>query len=294
MHIKCMITMSLRCLKTVCIRQPNYLANVFIKYFRRERKRLDITLEIAEKQCIERMKQIKHNLECKSIANMMYIICMERKKYQAELNAVVTRYQTEVAELEGTNKSRQSEIDELVTKLERLKIKFSLREEFLMEILRQFQKFINFALRATPTQGEFLLSVEKMMLFELTKTIENFDKKESQEFDGYILPWKSISSDGSVKKSSLEAHDFHECVNELSPPESSKSSVTSNDFLPAFYYNNKMYVREDFRNLVSQDRKISKSNLLWNKDVENLMIILQRSVENVKLSLSNTGSTSPR
>lgn len=30
------------------------------------------------------MRQLKHYLECKNVANMMYILCMERRKCQAE------------------------------------------------------------------------------------------------------------------------------------------------------------------------------------------------------------------
>lgn len=213
---------------------------------------------------------------------MMYILCMERKKYQAEINAVENRYKEEVAQLENVCKLRQEEINSLSERLNNARIKLSLREEFLLEIIRQFQKFINFALRATPTQAEFLLSVEKMMLFELTATLERFTSK-SLEFDGHILSWKS-DSNLSKTVTSLQAPDYHKCHSQTSEP----ISDPSREILPAFYYNNKLYVREDFRNMASQNITLSRSNLLWNKDVENLMIILRRSVEKITTEESCT------
>lgn len=220
----------------------------------------------------------------------MYILCMERRKYQAEIKAVEDRYRIEVEELEKANKLRQEEIDKLVERLNDVRIKLSLREEFLLEIIRQFQKFINFALRATPTQAEFLLSVEKMMLYELTATIERFNRKKVQEeCHDYLLPWKSDSQISLVNTAdSLRAPDHHNCKSQLSEP----LSNTSKNLLPSFYYNNKLYVREDFRNMISQDIQLSKTNLLWNKDVENLMVILKASVE--KMKIDNSHSTCAR
>lgn len=108
---------------------------------------------------------------------MMYILCMERRKYHAEIKAIEERMKLEIAQLETANEKRQTEIQNLVEETKNLKTKLILREEFLTEILKQFQKFINFALRATPTQAEFLLNVKKMMLFELTNTLENLSKE---------------------------------------------------------------------------------------------------------------------
>lgn len=146
----------------------------------------------------------------------------------------------------------------------------------MVEVLRQFQKFINFALRATPTQAEFLLNVEKMMLFELTQSISGDNKCIPPS----ILPWnlsQSSSSTSSTKQSSIIVKDHHDCFNETDY--SSEVSLLSNDVLPAMTYNKNLYVREDFRNMISQGLELKPDSMLWNKDVDNLMKILKASVE---------------
>lgn len=219
----------------------------------------------------------------------MYVICMERRKCETEKIAIEKRYKAEVEELEKANEIRQDQIDRLTAELTETERKLNVREECVLEILRQFQKFINFALRATPTQAEFLLNVEKMMLFELTKAIVKDQPKEC--FEG-LQSWKSDSNIASSKTATgITARDFHACLNEVTPP----CSEYEGDFLPAVYYKNNMYVREDFRNMVSQGLDISSSNMLWNKDVANLMVILNKSVDKVKeISTERSVSTMSR
>lgn len=46
----------------------------------------------------------------------------------------------------------------------------------IIEIVKQFQKFINFAFGAVPGQTEFLLSLESLLTFELDKKITKNEK----------------------------------------------------------------------------------------------------------------------
>lgn len=48
---------------------------------------------------------------------------------------------------------------------------------------------------------------------------------------------------------------------------------------PIVYYNKKMYVREDFRNMLSQGIEITPDNLLWSKDVTKLLKVMKQSVK---------------
>lgn len=160
------------------------------------------------------LKQLKHYLECKNIANMMYILCMERRKCQTEREAMETFYQQEIEELHEKLTEKQITIRKQELEMEEKRKHLEVREACILEILRQFQKFINFALRASPTQAEFLLSVEKMMLFELTTAINDAEVRRSKSDASTIFPWKTPSSASSVtQKESLTVQDHHDCFN---------------------------------------------------------------------------------
>lgn len=127
----------------------------------------------------------------------------------------------------------------------------NLREVCYLEVIKQYQKFINFALRSAPTQAQFLLSIQKLMSFELSEILPK-EKAPVQmrlpRLCDTILPWPHNEPNPSPKTvSGLELTDYHDCFNELAMPK--KEGETE---LPAFCFKNKLYVREDFRNLISQ------------------------------------------
>lgn len=153
-----------------------------------------------------------------------------------------------------------------------------------MEILRQWQKFISYVLKASPTQAEFLLDKEKLLLWEFTQAITKSEQPERTErLAKTLLDWKysgTVSKD--LSDSLIIAKQYHDCGNQLDPPsEPSGTSLKSNEILPAVYFKDRMYVREDFRNMASQGLTISHSNELWNKDVEHVLQVLKPSITEV-------------
>ncbi|KAH0809511.1 hypothetical protein GEV33_013280 [Tenebrio molitor] len=54
--------------------------------------------------------------------------------------------------------------------------------------------------------------------------------------------------------------------------------LEESDVLPAFYFNEKMYVREDFRGRFSAGVEIDQKHSLWNADVEELLNIFKQSI----------------
>lgn len=77
----------------------------------------------------------------------------------------------QVLHLDKRITKQQHEIKDLNKKLEEKQKKLKIREYYLIEILRQFQKFINFVLKATPTQAEFLLNIERITRLELNDAV---------------------------------------------------------------------------------------------------------------------------
>lgn len=66
---------------------------------------------------------------------------------------------------------QQYQIQNLRKQLQVRQKKLKIREFYLIQILKQFQKFINFVLKATPTQAEFLLNIEKITKTELDTAV---------------------------------------------------------------------------------------------------------------------------
>lgn len=227
------------------------------------------------------MEQLRHCLECKNLANLMYVLCMERRKCGIERSVLEYKHKVSVDELNKTIQNQEEEIERLTEETEQKDKQLEIREKCLLEILKQFQKFINYALRATPTQAEFLLNVRKMMLFEITQAIVQQEKHLVPHLARQILPWKSDSEStwSAVEQETAELTlpDYHECLDEMINP------AAESDFLASFYYRDKLYVNRDLELMAAKGVEISETNVLWNKDVENLMKILKAKVKDVPI-----------
>nr|XP_022900710.1 uncharacterized protein LOC111413832 [Onthophagus taurus] len=238
-------------------------------------------LKREQEFCEITLKQLRHCLECKNLANLMYVLCMERKKCTIEKSAMDYIYKTKISELETQITKKDEIIAQITADKERKQRQLDIREECLLVILKEFQKFINFVLKAVPTQAEFLLSVEKMILYEIAR--QNWvlgQKKPLKHLCKKIFSWKSDSKTTEpTPKDNLEPKDYHKCLDEVSLI----GDLDESDTLPFFYYKEKLYVRRDMEYYFDNGIEISETNLLWNKDVDNLMQILT-NMKNMKIS----------
>lgn len=116
------------------------------------------------------MRQLRHYLECKNVANLMYVLCMERRKCQIEREIAERDYKKKMARLEKKLTKKRNVIKSYKKEVIEKQRKFRIRQYYLIQILKQFQKFINFVLKATPTQAEFLLNLEKIAKAEIDAT----------------------------------------------------------------------------------------------------------------------------
>ncbi|KAF5278480.1 hypothetical protein FQA39_LY05969 [Lamprigera yunnana] len=254
--------------------QQERLYKMFQLELKKEKVKHQFDLQEVRKSCQESFTQLKHQLQCKNVASIMYVLCAEREKCRVERMNVEKCYRAQIESLKNTLNDKDAKIADLKwnsgAKVDEMQSLRS-REEFLKEVLIQFQKFINFALRSCPTQAEFLLDTEKLLLFQLTENIDKIRTKRGKKLCGGKTSTKPPPP-SIISERSLDIKNYHQCDNELWPP---GDRVTSCDYLPAFHYNKNMYVREEFRNMMSQGIKVSPSNIIYCKDVENLMPILR-------------------
>lgn len=235
------------------------------------KKLYDIGIEKAKFN--EKMRELRHNLECQNIANLMGILCMERRKCLAEKSAIEKYYLSRIARLTEKVDTKTDKTRELMRALEDSNKQIDLRETCILEILKQFQKFINFVLKSAPTQAEFLLSVEKLMVFELTNNIlkSNVNVQPCE----VTLKWKEPTQPLKQDTPNLTLSDGHNCMNEVPLP-------SPDDMLPSFTYKDKLYVREEFRDILSQlDHNTGSKRLSLNdeEDVQLLIKLMKASVK---------------
>lgn len=57
--------------------------------------------------------------------------------------------------------------------------------------------------------------------------------------------------------------------------------------MPAIYFKNKTYVREDFRDMLAANVPLTASNELWNRDVELLVQNWRQSTQGSKKSIDS-------
>ncbi|KAI4461911.1 hypothetical protein MML48_5g00017532 [Holotrichia oblita] len=257
--------------------QKQGLESRFRTEFERQQGLYENAIAKEEASSKTTMEQLRHCLECKNLANLMYVLCMERRKCGIERSVLEFKQKASVDDLSQIIKEKDEQIRKLTDERNLKQRQLDVREKCLLEILKQFQKFINYALRATPTQAEFLLDVRKMMLFEITQAMVERAKDKAPHLARQILPWKTTSelicSSNEEEVSQLTLPDFHECLDEIIPP------AAQSNFVPSFYYNNKMYVSNDLQLMAKKGMEISETNILWNKDVEHVMKLLKASVE---------------
>lgn len=221
-------------------------------------------IDFERTKCKEKLIQMKHQLHCQNISNLMYLLCKERRKCKAQKEKIECEYSCEIRKLKSTIRDKNKIIRNL-TKIKEKKTKqLEVRERCLKEILRQFQKFIYFALKATPTQGEFLLNIDKLIRYEL---------------DDRCLPkipeiQEKAISEIPVIYPEIREEEFFELI--LEPEE---EEAVPSDALPSFYFNDKLYIREDFRDMIDAGVDLNQEHPLWNPDAEELIKIFKQRIE---------------
>ncbi|XP_044272256.1 uncharacterized protein LOC123016092 isoform X2 [Tribolium madens] len=251
--------------------QEMLLVNIYTKKIRELKTKKKCAIEFERRKCKETLIQMKHKLHCENVANLMYLLCKERRKCKNEKESIHDDYLAQIKQHRMTIRTKNNTIKKLKAIRDKKTKQVKVRERCLIEILRQFQKFINYALKATPTQGEFLLNINKLIKFEL---------------DDYCLP-QEIKEEQSKKtpqvievSSSLgeETDDYTKQIEQFIKEQNSEDNFEESDVLPAFYFNNKVYIREDFRDMLEAGIEVDRKNSLWNPDVEELIQIFRRQI----------------
>ncbi|XP_072380121.1 uncharacterized protein [Diabrotica undecimpunctata] len=223
------------------------------------------------------LQHAKHRLECSNLAHMMYILCMERRKCCEEKMALEDYYKKKVEGLSNKIVDHKTNIKKLTKKVQKQVKEVQLRETCVLEILKQYQKFISFALRAAPTQAEFLLCIDKLMVFELTDSQSKLKRISSEDLRlRGVLPWPQMTpSYETIEEDPRITEDHHPFMT------TSMLKEKEDMVLPVFGFQNNLYIREDFQNVPHEFKSTPREDL-WSEDVEFVLKTLRLSISSEK------------
>ncbi|CAG9861982.1 unnamed protein product [Phyllotreta striolata] len=221
-------------------------------------------LEKQEAEFDAKLEAIRYNLECRSIVNMFYIIFMERRKCLEEKEALKMYYKDEINDIFKIIGSNQEKVDKIKNDIEHVLKDIKIREICMSEILKRYQSFVKIALKNAPAHAKFLLSIEKLLLFELTETLSRL--KPCPEPVRVIEPEEEPGEPATV----------------VQPEVKSDKSVAKPEEDKPYVFDSKLYVKENFRKFNEYLSKSMDKDDLWGKDADLFVVQLKKSVPEMK------------
>lgn len=119
------------------------------------------------------MLKLQKQLESEHLTDLTFQkfqYASECEEEKAELQYNFKKWYMETADNEIN--TRDVKIKDLQKVIDSKKNEISSNKELIKDVMKQFQKFINFALKEKPGQAEFFLSLQKLL--------ENVQKKKQQ------------------------------------------------------------------------------------------------------------------
>ncbi|XP_015517860.2 uncharacterized protein LOC107222853 [Neodiprion lecontei] len=262
---------------SIRIQKENMVAD-FNEIIRRERAKTDVKMKEMERNKNEALQVQRHELEMQNFADVTYVLCLERMRASSEKHAIHLGFEKQIQALKNMVIEANDILQLMKTETAAKATNDKLWENKLIEVVREFQKFINFALRAVPGQAEFLLSLESLLILEaddkLRKQTE-LEKEESETFQTYATPqfdiveiidpfgerWLPMELIPNLQPklhctkeqlmSSIVKSEIDLCSNKEyivdKVRKASIISLNSYDSLPFCFLDQTLYVRSDFR-----------------------------------------------
>lgn len=121
-------------------------------------------------KCDEELKTLETELRLDFVANSMFIICMERRRSAQEQEKLINDAEQQYEWLETQLENKFFLLNEAEKEREHLKRTLKSKIAILYHIVKEFQNIVKFVLKDEPWKADYLLNIEKLMIFELTRT----------------------------------------------------------------------------------------------------------------------------
>ncbi|XP_046734956.1 uncharacterized protein LOC124404667 [Diprion similis] len=316
---------------SIRVQKENMVAdfNEIIRYIERECAKTDVKMKEMERNKNEALQVQRHELEMQNFADVTYVLCLERMRASSEKHAIHLGFEKQIQALKNLVIEANDILHLMKTESAAKETNEKSWKNKLIEVVREFQKFINFALRAVPGQAEFLLSLESLLILEADDKLreeQEPEKEESETFQTRAHPQFDIVEiiDPSGEKwlpmqlipdlqpklyctkeqliSPIVKSEIDLCSNiEYTVDKVRKASIislNSYDSLPFCFLDQTLYVRSDYR---EKNEPVTKTMLQLAAEGSRCIMEMKKhkpcnlkTIDNIKDSVlsSNTSESS--
>lgn len=200
------------------------------------------------------MRLLKHDLECRNLANMMYIIAAERHRTQEEEIVMTENFRITMEDMAFQIINAQNQILDLQKSKDVQADQIGSWEKHALSLICEFQRFINCILRAYPSQAAYIISLQNFICKHLKGSRPGPENKLLEKVQSIpIMGKKNTQQDEAISCTCSQKRREVECVENCIHMEALNTK-------PNFIYNKHMYIQEDFRHMhiVPDDPKMEK------------------------------------
>ncbi|XP_047363668.1 uncharacterized protein C6orf163 homolog [Vespa velutina] len=156
----------------------NIIADVN-EILRKEHMKNNRKIEKLKKEKMESLYVQKVKLETKNIANVMYMLCLERLHSNLEKQKIQNNFQNKFSNLENIILDLKKMLNTAEETVERYQSNNKLLKEKFDKINQEFHKFVTFVFDTVPKQAEFVLPSESIYSQQMDQTSnETLDTKK--------------------------------------------------------------------------------------------------------------------
>ncbi|XP_046970279.1 uncharacterized protein LOC124537467, partial [Vanessa cardui] len=127
-------------------------------------------INVEKHVAIEKLRVI---LECQNLACQVYVALKEREECKKEIELSKHDHKKKIKEFSAKMKMQEFEINLAKEKEVRRKQFIQIWQKKVCHVVKRFQEFVKYCLNTLPEQADFFINMEKLMLLQLSETLEN-------------------------------------------------------------------------------------------------------------------------
>lgn len=127
-------------------------------------------LNVEKHKAIEKLRKL---LECQNLACQVYVAMKERETCENDIQKMKTAHKKKVKDVSENIAFTDLEIHLTREKKSKIREFDRIWQMKVCHIVKKFQIFVSYCLNLLPEYAEFFINMEKLMLLQLTDTIEN-------------------------------------------------------------------------------------------------------------------------
>ncbi|XP_050352300.1 uncharacterized protein LOC126774789 [Nymphalis io] len=127
-------------------------------------------INVEKHVAIEKLRII---LECQNLACQVYVALKEREECKKEIELSKHEHKKKLKDFAAKMQMQNFEIKLAKEKEMRKKEFIQIWQRKICHVVKRFQEFVKYCLNTLPEQAEFFINMEKLMLLQLSESLEN-------------------------------------------------------------------------------------------------------------------------